>query len=1269
MAGEVDKPGTPAAETIFIAVLELLPTERPAYLDAACGDNPKLRQRVEALLRAHEAPEGFLPEDPGVPPPSAQSPSHAGFLAAQLSEKQGDIIGHYKLLEKIGEGGCGVVYMAEQEEPVRRKVALKVIKLGMDTKSVIARFEAERQALALMDHSNIAKVLDAGATDTGRPYFVMELVGGIKLTEYCDRNRLGMRQRLDLFIQVCRAIQHAHQKGIIHRDIKPSNVLVAEQDGIPIPKVIDFGIAKATEGKLTDDTVFTAFEHFLGTPAYMSPEQAQLGGLDVDTRSDIYSLGVLLYELLTGKTPFDTKELLAVGLDAMRRTICEKEPPTPSTRLSQELESTKPESRTQKAEIATRELVKLVRGDLDWIVMKCLEKDRARRYETANGLATDIARHLNNEPVVASPPGNIYRLQKLIHRNQMVFAAAGAVALALVLGLGLSTWLFFRERAARREQTRLRQQAQNEKAAAQTAAVKSEQVAEFLKDMLQGVGPSTARGRDTAMLHEILDKTATRIGRDLTNQPDVELELCSMLADTYWDLGLYRQSEEIAQQCLRLARTNGGEESEAFADALDMLGKAREYLGHLSEAEDIDRRALALRRKLLGDEHLAVARSLNALAQVLLLQGKLAEAEPLFREALAKRRRLLGDDHSETAASLGNLSAVLQQEGRFAEAEPLRRAALATHRRTLGEKHPNVAKSLGALGQILLAVGKPAEAEAALREGLALARGLYGNEHRDVALSLNSLAQALDAQGKKEEAEKLLRESLEMSRKLFGEEHAEVARALDGLAIVLCKEDKMEEAESLSREALALRRKLWANPHPDVAYSLNNLGSILVPRGKLDEAVALFHESLPIFEETLGPRHLQVAATYGNLAATLRRQGKFPEAEAALREVVAIQKASSPEGHAEPEWLDNLAAALREQNKLSEAENVLREALGIVRPPNAEPSRETEPFGLISHHLAEVLLLEKAFPEARSLAQESVEAYRHHPEWPAHERRHALQVLVSVLRAVGDSSGLEALHDQQPDVVVLDSLGCLLRDQGKLAKAETRLREGLALERTMREDPAQETSDFGLISHHLAEVLRLEKALPESRSLAQESVAAYRRHPGWPSVEGRHALQVLESVLNDLGDSAGLELFYREQLSNLRAQLPPEDPSITSAMAQLTFALLTERKFGEAETLARECLKIREKQAPDEWPTFNTHCMLGASLLGQEKYDKAEPWLLSGYEGLKQREETIPAVARLRLREAMEHLARLYEATERPEQASLWKQRLAAFDEGQKGKP
>ena len=449
-----------AEEIVFSALKFQSSAEHAAFWDRACSGDAALRAEVEKIWAEYIEAEGFFDECQ----PSLSSGAEAvrlladstdfteGISAAFDSDKiVGSKIGPYKLLQKIGEGGCGVVYMAEQEKPVRRRVALKVIKLGMDTKNVIARFEAERQALAMMDHPNIARVLEAGATETGRPYFVMELVRGIKITTYCDENRLNVRQRLELFIQICGAIQHAHQKGIVHRDIKPSNILVTMLDGVPVPKVIDFGIAKATGGeRLTDNTLFTAYEQFVGTPAYMSPEQAQMSGTDVDTRSDIYSLGVLLYELLTGKTPFDQTELLKSGLDAMRRTLLEREPQRPSTKLDG-LRAVELTQTSLHRQIETPRLKSLLRGDLDWIVMKALEKDRNRRYQTANGFGMDVQRYLNNEPVFARPPSRLYRLQKLVRRNQTTFAAIAAVSVALIAGFGTSTWLFFREREARRE--------------------------------------------------------------------------------------------------------------------------------------------------------------------------------------------------------------------------------------------------------------------------------------------------------------------------------------------------------------------------------------------------------------------------------------------------------------------------------------------------------------------------------------------------------------------------------------------------------------------------------------------------------------------------------------------------------------------------------------------------------------------------------------------------------------------------------------------------
>ncbi len=412
-------------EIFFEALDKNTSQDRAAFLDIACGKNATLRARVDALLAAHYHEDAFMNK----PAVEGERPV---FSASGISEAPGTVIGRYKLLQKIGEGGMGVVYMAEQEEPVRRRVALKIIKLGMDTQQVVARFEAERQALALMDHPNIAKVLDGGATDTGRPYFVMELVQGVPITEFCDKNRLGAEERIKLFIQVCQAIQSAHQKGIIHRDIKPTNILVTLNAGVAVPMVIDFGVAKATQQKLTEKTVFTNYATMIGTPAYMSPEQAEMSRLDVDTRSDIYGLGVLLYELLTGTTPFPEKRLRSASYQEMQRIILEEEPERPSTRLRQKTSQSSPFLlATRHSPLAT---------DLDCIVMKCLEKDRARRYETANGLAADLKRHLENEPVLARPPSAAYKLQKAWRRNKLVFTAAALMAATLIVGIAISSW-------------------------------------------------------------------------------------------------------------------------------------------------------------------------------------------------------------------------------------------------------------------------------------------------------------------------------------------------------------------------------------------------------------------------------------------------------------------------------------------------------------------------------------------------------------------------------------------------------------------------------------------------------------------------------------------------------------------------------------------------------------------------------------------------------------------------------------------------------------
>ena len=941
-------------ETIFAEALRLPPEERAAYLAQATAGDVKLRKRLEALLGSYGAGD-FLEEAAA---PQLRQTLH---VTVPRTEKPGDTIGRYKLLQQIGEGGCGVVYMAEQAEPVRRRVSLKIIKLGMDTKSVIARFEAERQAVAMMDHPNIAKVFDAGATPTGRPYFVMELVRGLKITDYCDEAKLSTRARLDLFIEVCQAIQHAHQKGIIHRDIKPSNILASANDGVLVPKVIDFGIAKATTGQqLTDKTLFTAFEQFIGTPAYMSPEQAVITNVDIDTRSDIYALGVLLYELLTGKTPFDAQQLLAIGLDEMRRTIREHEPPRPSTRIStlaqDELGTT-----AQRRGLEAPKLVSELRGDLDWIVMKALEKDRARRYETANGLAMDIQRHLSNEPVAACPPSATYRLQKLVRRNKLAVAAGAAVFTSLLVGLGLSTWLFFQERAAKREQGRLMAEAQAKEQIAQAEAAKSEQVVQFLKEMLKGLGPSAAWGGDRTLLQEMLKQTGERIGRRLTNQPDVAISLRLSLAETYEELGLYEPEAEIAEQALLFAQSTLGKESLPVANSLAQLGWAEWRLNKLDQAEKHLCDGLEMRRKLLGNEHALVADSLGKLCFVLNNQKKFAESEAAARESLALVQKLHGDDHLDVARSLATLATALRMAGRYDEAEPYARDVVTLHRNLLGNGHYDTTTALNKLAMVLMGQRKFAEAEDLMRESLATQRKLLGDKHPELVLSLNVLGEILSAR-KQDEAEAMHREALAQQRKLHGDEHPDVAAALNNLANALWRQGKLAEAEGMHREALTMRKKFLGNEHPGVARSLNNLAAVLYDQSKLAEAEVMFREASTMRKKFLGNEHPDVAQSLNNLAGVLFRQGKHREAlelfragaekdsVGALNNLAwflatcsdsAIRDGRSAVGFAEravakterkqPENLDTLAAAYAETGDFARAVSVQREAIGLCQ--------------------------------------------------------------------------------------------------------------------------------------------------------------------------------------------------------------------------------------------------------------------------------------------------------------------------------------------------
>jgi serine/threonine protein kinase/tetratricopeptide (TPR) repeat protein len=835
-------------------------------------------------------------------PRSTEDPTRTMHLSEVAS---GATIGPYQLVRQLGEGGMGVVYHAQQFQPIRRDVALKVIKPGMDSKHVIARFESERQALAMMDHPNIARVFDAGTTATSLPYFVMELVNGLPITHYCDSERLTVRERIELFIPLCQAIQHAHQKGVIHRDIKPSNILVAEQEGKPVAKVIDFGLAKALGHQLSDATLMTDVGTVVGTLEYMSPEQAELTRQDIDTRSDVYSLGAVLYELLTGTTPLEREHSGKDGYLETLRRIREDEPPRPSMRLRGLAQSTDIAARRRSD---PERLPKLLRGELDWIVTKALEKDRKRRYETVNGLVRDLERYLLGDPVEAGQPSTTYRLRKLIGRHRLGLAVGAAFAVLLVTGAVIGTWMAVRASRAEAE------------ARAVNDFLQTDLLAQASADMQ--ARPGTKPDPDIKV-RTALDRAAGRIEGKFGNQPMLEASIRQTIGHTYLDLGLYPEAQRQVERALELRRRVWGERNRDTLTSMNTLASIYLRQGNYSQAMPLAMEVLQLRRRVLGAEHPDTLLSLKNLAAVYGYQGKYAQEESLETEALATLRRVRGEDHPDTVDTMMNLAGTYHEEGKYAQAEPLLTAALQARRRVSGPEHPRTLLIINNLANVYLDWKKYAQAEPLYSEAVEVERRVLGEEHPETLRSMSNLGMLYDIQGKYPQAESLDERTLAVRRRISGEGNTSTLIMMDNLVDLYNHEGKYAEAEALSSVALQAGRRAVGEEHPVTLDILRGLADVYRNQGKYAQAVPLYTKVLEAERRVLGEEHPDTLNTMTSLGRVRLLQFKYSEAEATLRDALRIYESANIDFWERYHCQNLLGASLLDQKKFEEAEPFL----------------------------------------------------------------------------------------------------------------------------------------------------------------------------------------------------------------------------------------------------------------------------------------------------------------------------------------------------------
>jgi eukaryotic-like serine/threonine-protein kinase len=972
-------------EELFHRALELEEGKRAAFLERECPD-PEMRAEVGSLLTS-DARETVTPLDAAPGSPVAEPAI-------------GSVIGPYRLTRSIGQGGMGVVFEAEQGAPVRRTVALKLMRLGLASTEFIARFEGERQALALMEHPGIAQVHDAGTTEQGHPYFVMELVRGSPITRHADDHRMDVRERVELFLKVCAAVQHAHEKGVIHRDLKPSNILITNVDGMSSPKIIDFGIAKAIGTRLTDETLHTMAGQFVGTPEYMSPEQARHDPGGMDTRSDVYSLGVLLYELLVGTTPHPSEALRESGVDGMRRIICDVDPATPSTRLTRESDTAGEVADKRRTEpLALR---RRLRGDLDWIVMKALEKERFRRYPSASEMAADLERYLRHEPVLAGPPGAAYRIGKFVRRHRLGVAAASLILLVVIVGAAVSSVGFFRARSS------------EQRALEETASLR--EVTDFLVELFEVSDPSAARGNEITA-REVLDRGVEKIDTELADQPLVRARLLISMGRVYRGLGLYEDALPLLEDGAALLEETLGDEDPRvaaglfqlgrlyfvrarYADAAERYGRALAiaegsldrgdrdigwYTTHLGtavqrqgsfeDARPLLEEGLRILEAALGPDHLDTAIALYSLAWNRKMSGRLQEARGMYEQLVPIFERELGDDSPDLAWCLNDYAVLLDELGDKEEALPLYEKALAVRKRALGANHSFVAHSLDALGSFHLMRADFDDARPYYDEALAIRERNFGPDHSFVGSSLNNIGLLLSRQGKRDEARQYLERALSIAEKTVGPVHKQVANTVHNLAVNERLAGNYQKALPLQERAVLLYEET-VGPHAQrVGDAYMSLGFIHWNLEDREAAAEAMEHAFSIYQETLGPEHGSTGSVMANLAALRCQMGDADGAWPLFREGLAIREKTLGADHfALARHLIEFGRGLQHNGRHDEAIPLLERALAIDRESElSTPVHVDESLYFLAISLAATGKLERAeasFEESLRLREE-----------------------------------------------------------------------------------------------------------------------------------------------------------------------------------------------------------------------------------------------------------------------------------------------------------